>query len=170
MHSPRTKVRCGIVTRRAGSVSLQELKWPTAVWVRHALLHVVKAQAADGAVHFKYGEGNVFDVLDVVFAKSALELVERDTLAPHVLFDDLAVVDQQRWLALDKFSKGAIGAGELANPEVQDEQCGGGDDAAGQRCVGASHRVLYGVAQEEKQGEIEGCHLSDLALAAEPDA
>ena len=76
-------------------------------------IEVVVLQATDRAIHFEHGQRDVMTTGDAMLAQRALQLIHADVLFRHVGFDDLAVVDQQAGLALNKFSEATIAAQKL---------------------------------------------------------
>ena len=93
-------------------------------------LYVVVLHTADGPVHFENGQGNIVISGNSVFPQSLLQRVHGYVLTGHVRGDNLAIVDQQAWLALDKFAEAAIPACHLSYHEIQQQQGRRGDDAS----------------------------------------
>ena len=85
-------------------------------------------------------------------------------------FDDGAIVDEQAGLALDKLSEAAIDARKFSDKIVQHQQRSRRHYAAHERSVRTRHGVLHCVAEQQKEGEIEGRHLPHFALAAQANA
>lgn len=109
-------------------------------------------------------------VVDTVLAHGAVEFVHAHVLFRHVGEDHLTVVNEQAGLTFHELSKPSIGSGEFGNQVIHEQQSYGRDHAAGERSVRARHGVLNGIGNQKQQGEIEGRHLADLPLAADPHA
>src|SRR5689334_7069175 len=102
-----------------------------------------------------------------MLAKGALQLVHADVLLRHMSRDDLAIVNQKAGLALDQFSEAPISTREVGHYVVEQQDSQGGCHSANKRVVRAGHCVLNGVSDQQKQGEVEGGHLSNLAFATQ---
>ena len=89
------------------------------------------------------------------------------TLAAQMLFDELAVVDQQRGRAFKCPPQQWQPLPRLRKAIVEDDQHRRCDEPAGHRGVGPHHGILHGVGDEQDDHEIERRHLAQLALARE---
>ncbi len=105
---------------------------------------------------------------DAMFAQGALQFVHADVFPGHVWFDGFSVVNQQTRFTLHDAPKSAIDAGESSDHVVQEQESRGRDYAANQRRVRPGHGILHGVRKQQQEREIEGRHLPDFALAAQP--
>src|SRR6266581_5110720 len=125
---------------------------------------------ADRAVGFQDRHLHVFQIADAVLADRHHHQLFVQPLAPQVLFDELAVVDQKRGRAFQGPPQKRQPLARLGQAVVNGYQNGGGDKAAGDRGIGAHHRVLHGVGDEQDDHKIEGRHLALFSLAGEAEA
>jgi hypothetical protein len=123
--------------------------------------------ATDRAVDLQDGKSDIVNVCDAVLAQGALQFVRADMLSRHVRFDSLSIMNQKTRLALNDVAKGAIGAGKSPNKVIQHQQSGSCDNAADQRSIRTSHRILYGIGKKEKQSQVERSHLPHFAFTTE---
>jgi hypothetical protein len=123
-------------------------------------------QETDGAIDFQHGERDVVAGGDPVFSHCPLQFVDADVLLGQVGSDDLAIMNQQAGLALDKFSEAAVAPGNFSHEIVHDQQRGRRDNASGQGCVRPGHRILHRIADQQQEGKVEGCHLPHFPLSA----
>ena len=68
-------------------------------------------------------------------------------------------------MALDRRAQERQAIGQDPGRAIHREEGGRGGDAAEDRDVGADHRVLDGVRDEQDEDEVERRHLAELARA-----
>src|SRR5262245_49079114 len=89
----------------------------------------------------------------------------REFVAGKRLLIELSIVYQHLRLSLNPGFDLLVPERKSAEPEVECDQRGGGDQPAHKGVVARVDRVLNGVGQHEEQHEIERRQLPDLALA-----
>src|SRR5438309_8000682 len=142
---------------------------PDAVMGSHPRHEVVVPDHTDRPVGLEHGEHYVLDVRDAVFAQRLDQLVARDPAATQVRLEDIAVVDQHDAFAGEQLREAAGPLPPPVDHAVPGDQYARRDESAREARVGADHRVLDGVRDDEEEHQIEGGHLAQLARAREPE-
>src|SRR5947207_5791652 len=128
---------------------------------------LVVADDAHRAVGLEHGEPHVADVGHAVLAEGLLQVLVCDPGALAVLVEGLAVVDEQDSLTRQQFRHAAAPEPPPVDDPVPGDQHTRGHETSGQTRIGADHRVLYRVRDDEEKHEIEGGHLAELSRAGE---
>lgn len=124
---------------------------------------------ADSAVLLEDRDPNLLDVHDAVPAERRVQVVECHTLAAQILLDHAPVVDQERRRRLEHPPQPLRGERHLDDDGVEQKDDRRADEAAAERVVGPDDGVLHDVRDDQEDDEVEGCELSDLALARQPE-
>src|SRR6476646_7640617 len=89
------------------------------------------------------------------------------SLAVHCVPINMAVVNDDLGFPLNKLLKTLVPEGGIADQPIQGHQGGGRNETAEHGIVTTVHRVLNGIAQHQKQHQIEWRELTNLSLAAQ---
>src|SRR5205823_12539497 len=131
-------------------------------------LHVDRDHA-DRAVRFEIRGPYPPDVRDAVLPDRRFDLLGGETLVPQPVWHERAILHEERRTALQQSLTEGGQTQQADDHEVHHEEHERRREATRQRNVGTDHRVLHGVRDQQDHHQVAGAHLTQLALAEQPE-